>query len=150
MSGTPQNKKRALDDDEAEQSPAAKRPKTEEEQQSSTPAVAYVPRRVIPGVHHAPSVREIVSDKLTQISVEYWGANVKFDAKVVEDIYNEHLAPADYNLSRIMLLELSHYLEKYGAIVAIIGNTRSHGNFVKPSTGTFGLITMLRRPVVHT
>lgn len=93
---------------------------------------------------HAPTVREIVQDRLTQLSLEYWapgstGAKKPYDPKVrflqarccccnccsdtftfnepsterqvVEQIYAEELQTI--NLNRLMLLELSQYLEEY-------------------------------------
>ncbi len=66
-----------------------------------------------------PTVKEIVTDRLTQLSLEYWlpGADGKptrpFDPSVVEDIYRDELR--ELALPRIMLLELSHYLEAYSS-----------------------------------
>lgn len=62
-------------------------------------------------------VHEIVSDPLTQISLEYWAPNSPkklkpFDQNLINKIYNEEIVAKGYNQSRIMLLELSYYLEK--------------------------------------
>jgi hypothetical protein len=67
---------------------------------------------------HAPAVHQILSDNLTQLSLEYWARNSgkalrPFDPKIVEDIYFSEINPDNFNLSRIMLLELSFYLEKF-------------------------------------
>ena len=63
----------------------------------------------------APTVEEIVRDRLTQLSLQYWAGapdQLPFDPKIVEDIYTEELS-APNPFSRIMLLELAHYLEAY-------------------------------------
>ncbi|KAL6049950.1 Intron-binding protein aquarius [Balamuthia mandrillaris] len=64
---------------------------------------------------HAPTVDQIVSDKLTQLSLNYWAPGAEdlrpFDPQIIERIYNEELH--GFALDRIMLLELSHYLEHY-------------------------------------
>lgn len=62
-------------------------------------------------------VHEIVSDPLTQTSLEYWAPNSPkdlkpFDKDLIIKIYKEEIVEKEYNLSRIMLLELSYYLEK--------------------------------------
>jgi len=65
-----------------------------------------------------PTVEEIVRDRLTQLSLQYWagGADQKpFDPQVVEDIYAQELT-VPLASQRIMLLELSHYLEAYATI----------------------------------
>ena len=70
------------------------------------------------------TVRDIVSDKLTALSVEHWapsgsdpeGSKKKsFDASLVEKIYYEELeadSDSPLSLQKTMILELSHYLEK--------------------------------------
>jgi hypothetical protein len=63
----------------------------------------------------APTVEEIVRDRLTQLSLQYWAGapdQLPFDPEVVEDIFTQELA-APHPFPRIMLLELSHYLESY-------------------------------------
>jgi intron-binding protein aquarius len=65
-----------------------------------------------------PTVVEIIADPLTQLSLEYWAPNSPkqlkpFDPQVIETIYNQELAGKSFNVSRIMLLELSRYLEHY-------------------------------------
>jgi len=64
---------------------------------------------------HAPTVRDIISDQLTQISLEYWatGSEKKkpFSADLIEEIYKSDLQSKQNN--KVMLLELSNYLEKY-------------------------------------
>jgi hypothetical protein len=69
-------------------------------------------------VHFAPTVSEIITDPLTQISLEYWAPNSPkqlkpFDPQIIEMIYKQELVEKSYNVSRIMLLELSRYLEQY-------------------------------------
>jgi hypothetical protein len=36
-----------------------------------------------------------------------------FDPKIIEHIYTNEIVKTDFNSERIMLLEVSHYLEKY-------------------------------------
>jgi hypothetical protein len=66
---------------------------------------------------HAPSVQDILDDALTKISLEYWapGAQNKkdFDPAVIDKIFNDEIGPQTSTSSRLMLLELSFYLEKY-------------------------------------
>ena len=64
---------------------------------------------------HAPSVKAIVSDHLTTISLEHWAAakvtGAKFDSALVDKLYQDELS-GDAT-QRVMLLELSKYFEKY-------------------------------------
>jgi len=62
----------------------------------------------------SPTIQEIESDPLTKIANENW-RNVekpKFSSDLVLQIYNE-IQASQFAFSRIMLLEFSHYLEKY-------------------------------------
>jgi hypothetical protein len=66
--------------------------------------------------HHAPTVKEIISDQLTRISLEYWAVGSSlprkpFESNIIEDIYSKELSQR--RAAKIMLLELSNYLEKY-------------------------------------
>lgn len=113
---TKMSSRKRKDAGEAETGPAAKRQKaaaaasTEADPSSAQPA-----RRG--AAHHAPSVQNIVADPLTLTSLEYWaqGAQQKkpFDPAVVENIFKKELDTNKLDLSRVMLLELSFYLEKY-------------------------------------
>eukprot|EP01103_Thecamoeba_quadrilineata_P002733 TRINITY_DN1262_c0_g2_i1.p1 TRINITY_DN1262_c0_g2~~TRINITY_DN1262_c0_g2_i1.p1 ORF type:complete len:1382 (+),score=283.84 TRINITY_DN1262_c0_g2_i1:49-4194(+) len=62
-----------------------------------------------------PTLREINSDELTKLSRLYWVPGPEktkpFDAQIIEDIYYKELQ--NLNTPRVMLLELSHYLEDY-------------------------------------
>jgi hypothetical protein len=71
--------------------------------------------------NQAPTVREILQDGLTHLSLEYWapltleeqakGVHRKeYSPEIVESIYEQELKV--YHLDKIILLELSHYLEK--------------------------------------
>lgn len=87
---------------------------------------------------HAPTVREILSDELTALSLQHWAGDgsAAFDGALVERLYRSELLPAlapasrkgaeltgedgqgpaageKGALSRLMLLELSRYLEKH-------------------------------------
>ena len=67
----------------------------------------------------APTVKEILDDELTQLSLKHWapagqGAKKKktpaFSAKLVKELYTKELQGGP---QRVMLLELSRYLECY-------------------------------------
>ena len=61
-----------------------------------------------------PSVSSIEKDNITQLSVRYWAPGAvnlqSFDPSVIEDIFQQEIS--NLNLSRLMLLEVSLYLEK--------------------------------------
>ena len=74
----------------------------------------------------SPAPLQIQDDKLTKIARKNWspevqqgGAKVElpaFDPKIVTDIYSQELGGGDRKpakLKRIMLLEISQYLENY-------------------------------------
>lgn len=67
--------------------------------------------------YNAPTVKDILEDALTKVSLEYWapGSQQKkpFDPAVVTKIYNDEIGAEAASTSRLMLLELSFYLEKY-------------------------------------
>jgi len=70
--------------------------------------------------HQTLTVKDIVSDKLTMLAAEHWpvgGERKTFDAKLVDDIYNNELAKHEFASARIMLLEFSQYLEKYVVVL---------------------------------
>jgi intron-binding protein aquarius len=66
---------------------------------------------------NAPSVQSILQDSLTKISLEYWApgnAQKKpFSASIIEQIYSEEIGGSEAATSRLVLLELSFYLENY-------------------------------------
>jgi hypothetical protein len=65
------------------------------------------------------TVKDILSDSLTQMANQYWGpGNDKlkpFESNVVESIYSNEIHPSKGKSSttRLLLLEFSCYLEKY-------------------------------------
>jgi intron-binding protein aquarius len=68
----------------------------------------------------APTVQEILSDRLTQLANEYWapGSEAKtkgvFKAEVVDQIFKDELTgDAKFVAHRVVLLEFSCYLENY-------------------------------------
>lgn len=83
----------------------------DEETKPSAPAAASS------SVYNAPTVQNILEDALTKVSLEYWapGSQKKkaFDPAIVAKIYNEDIGAETATTSRLMLLELSFYLEKY-------------------------------------
>ena len=83
---------------------------------------------------HNLTVQQIDSDVLTRIAQSTWSegcaiipslrcmanshgvsrsAAAKFDGQVVERIYHKELVPSNFSYSRVMLLEISQYLEKF-------------------------------------
>ena len=64
-----------------------------------------------------PTVQEIVADSLTPLANQYWAPgkeNLKaFNPKIVDDIYKNELADKPLINDRVMLLELSSYLENF-------------------------------------
>lgn len=90
-------------------------PKSKGNKRKSTPKETSLKKAKVT----APTVTEIIGDELTQLSLKYWaplGADqdksqrLSYNPKIIEDIYHNELKR--YNLKRIMLLEVSHYLEK--------------------------------------
>lgn len=67
--------------------------------------------------HGAPSVSKIVLDPITSSAMELWPSPDEgvsnFNQEQVESLYQEEIKQKGFDLSRIMLLELSRYLEKY-------------------------------------
>jgi hypothetical protein len=70
----------------------------------------------------APTVTDILNDPLTPIANAFWAGGSgpdgtqglqPYNAQVIEDIYFNELQDTDINSQRIVLLELSAYLEKY-------------------------------------
>ncbi|EDO34933.1 predicted protein [Nematostella vectensis] len=63
-----------------------------------------------------PTVEQISSDSITQLAQKYWskdGKKLKFDPKVIEQIYKEEIKGNKFSVRRLMLLEFSQYLERY-------------------------------------
>ncbi|XP_074641983.1 RNA helicase aquarius-like [Tubulanus polymorphus] len=66
----------------------------------------------------APTVQQIESDIITQLSKEYWAphSNIPrkpYSAQIIEDIYKKDILGTKFSIRRIMLLEFSQYLENY-------------------------------------
>ncbi|XP_018567368.1 intron-binding protein aquarius isoform X2 [Anoplophora glabripennis] len=66
----------------------------------------------------APTVQQIISDRITQLADKYWAPNsleqhVDFDPEVIEDIYMQDIRGSNFSIRRIMVLEFSQYLENY-------------------------------------
>jgi intron-binding protein aquarius len=64
-----------------------------------------------------PTIDDIIHDRLTPIANMYWAPGQTslrpFDAKVIEDIFQQELIDAPTVSERVVLLELSSYLENY-------------------------------------
>ncbi|KAJ8982909.1 hypothetical protein NQ317_004563 [Molorchus minor] len=67
----------------------------------------------------APTVQQIISDRITQLAEKYWAPHTQdkhldFDPDVIEDIYMQDIEEAsNFSIRRIMVLEFSQYLENY-------------------------------------
>lgn len=64
------------------------------------------------------SLKEIASNKLTQLSLEYWAPSTEkshkpYDPKIIDDIYSAELKDQHAGKKKVVLLELSNYLERY-------------------------------------
>lgn len=80
------------------------------------------PKKKVRRGGYAPTVLEIVNDQLTALSLEYWAPlgndadesaaqqRKPFNAGIIDELYTKEILTS--NIQRIMLLELSHYLEK--------------------------------------
>lgn len=67
---------------------------------------------------YKPTVEEIKDDRITQLAAEFWapstvGYHKPFDPKIVEIIYEQEIMGSNFNIRRIMMLEVSQYLESY-------------------------------------
>eukprot|EP00742_Colponemidia_sp_Colp-10_P003252 GILJ01003462.1.p1 GENE.GILJ01003462.1~~GILJ01003462.1.p1 ORF type:complete len:1476 (+),score=301.52 GILJ01003462.1:977-5404(+) len=68
-----------------------------------------------PRKSQAPTVQDIISDQFTALANAHWAPSVtnnSFSNQLVEQIYNS-VKESDFDISRIMLLEFSGYLENY-------------------------------------
>lgn len=70
------------------------------------------------------TVQDILSDDLTQVANAYWAPGnhslLLFSSDIINKIYQEDLTPADgqqVELARLILLEISYYLEKYTFLI---------------------------------
>lgn len=69
------------------------------------------------------TLTEIQSDSVSKLAEKYFGGKkVKWDPKVVETIMNEELVASNFASHKLVLLELSHYLEKVIFAVALFDN----------------------------
>lgn len=67
---------------------------------------------------YKPTVDEIKEDRITQLAIDYWspssvGYHKPFDPNIVEIIYDQEIKGSKFNIRRIMMLEVSQYLESY-------------------------------------
>eukprot|EP01129_Flabellula_baltica_P000322 TRINITY_DN1034_c0_g2_i5.p1 TRINITY_DN1034_c0_g2~~TRINITY_DN1034_c0_g2_i5.p1 ORF type:complete len:917 (-),score=186.52 TRINITY_DN1034_c0_g2_i5:806-3556(-) len=61
-----------------------------------------------------PTFTELKSDELNLYCEEHWGNDsIQFDKSIVEHVYSEFMSGCSFDVQRIMVLEISHYLEKY-------------------------------------
>nr|XP_018901599.1 PREDICTED: intron-binding protein aquarius [Bemisia tabaci] len=65
----------------------------------------------------APTIDQINADRITQLANQYWAPNAKnkeqYDPKIIEDIYYKEILGSKFSLRRVMMLELSQFLENY-------------------------------------
>eukprot|EP01130_Rhizamoeba_saxonica_P016379 TRINITY_DN7564_c0_g1_i1.p1 TRINITY_DN7564_c0_g1~~TRINITY_DN7564_c0_g1_i1.p1 ORF type:complete len:1263 (-),score=293.44 TRINITY_DN7564_c0_g1_i1:334-4095(-) len=65
-----------------------------------------------------PTVKDIIEDRITQIALKYWSPSsqsdlLPFDPSIIDDLYTTEIFGDSYQISRVMMLELSLYLERY-------------------------------------
>ncbi|CAH1406700.1 unnamed protein product [Nezara viridula] len=65
-----------------------------------------------------PTVDEIKEDHITQLAADYWAPSTvenqkPFDPEIIEVIYQKEIKGTKFNIRRIMMLEVSQYLERY-------------------------------------
>lgn len=59
------------------------------------------------------TLKEIQSDAISKLAEKHFGnKNVKWDPKVVETIFEKELVASNFSAHKLLLLELSQYLEK--------------------------------------
>ncbi|XKL64533.1 hypothetical protein PGB90_004619 [Kerria lacca] len=66
----------------------------------------------------APTVDQIISDRITQLASQYWapnseGLHLQFNPGIIEDIYFKEIVQSKFSIRRVMMLEFSQYLENY-------------------------------------
>ncbi|CAL4185042.1 unnamed protein product [Meganyctiphanes norvegica] len=64
------------------------------------------------------TVDQISADRVTFLAQQYWSPETKdthqpYDPQVIEDVYQTEVHATDFNTRRIVVLELSQYLENY-------------------------------------
>ena len=62
--------------------------------------------------------KELNEDYLNEVSLKYWSPKTAgnwspFDPNLIKDVYNNEIKGNKFNIKRIMILELSQYLENY-------------------------------------
>lgn len=64
-----------------------------------------------------PTLTQLNSEDIIQLANKYWSSDGsqfhQFDSKLIEDIYKNQILSSHFSVKRIMLLEMSHYLENY-------------------------------------
>ena len=67
--------------------------------------------------HNAPTSSQLLQDPVFRLGQYYWleGAKHrgKYNADLVENVYNKDLKNSKFNIRRCMVLEFSRYLENY-------------------------------------
>ena len=64
------------------------------------------------------TVDQITSDRITFLAQQYWSPDTKdqhlpYDPQIIEDVYQTEVKATSFSLRRIIVLELSQYLENY-------------------------------------
>lgn len=84
------------------------------EKRSAPPGVAHPAKKLRTFL---PTVKDIISDNLTPIANAFWAPGNKdlkpFNPEIIDEIYEKELQNAPQVNDRIILLELSSYLENY-------------------------------------
>ncbi|XP_073987602.1 RNA helicase aquarius [Rhodnius prolixus] len=85
----------------------------------------------LPAAKHksaVPTVHEINADKITELALTFWAPNSgedpkPYDSNIIEIIYENEIKGSHFNIRRIMMLEVSQYLENYLWPNYITGNS---------------------------
>ncbi|XP_014252193.1 intron-binding protein aquarius [Cimex lectularius] len=78
-------------------------------------AAVQLPPKVKPVVL---TVDEIKVDRITELALQYWAPHTKadhkaYDPSIIDVIYKQEIKGSTFNVRRIMMLEVSQYLENY-------------------------------------
>ncbi|XP_065833502.1 RNA helicase aquarius-like [Oscarella lobularis] len=83
-----------------------------------TPQSSLQPPSTSTSTSSSLTVAQISEDVLTQLALKFWASGsseegVSYNAKLIEDVYETEIVGTNHALKRIVLLELSQYLENY-------------------------------------
>jgi intron-binding protein aquarius len=80
--------------------------------QKTTLPLHAAPSEVSSSKQRNLTLEEIQSDSISKLAEKHFGKKVKWDPKVVETIFEKELVSSNFSSHKILLLEVSQYLEK--------------------------------------